>query len=154
MDQQEKFEILKERNHQNDLTFSFIRSISFILMGLLAFTMLMGLFTMLFFDQEFLEAANLEDSLGDLQTFIYVVLGLTTVNILGLVWFSKGEILGLIAYILTNLVFAAFFLMWVVQQLEIFALLLLLYFLSFSVLVGYYGLRKIKFGKEIEPYRE
>ncbi|MCB0477884.1 MAG: hypothetical protein KDC84_06960 [Crocinitomicaceae bacterium] len=154
MDKKEKFEILAERNKQNELTFSFIRSIAMVVMGLLAFTMLMGLFTMFFFDDQFLEESNLTGTFGDLKSFLITVLALIVVNVGGLIWFSKGEIIGFVGYVLTNLIFAGFFGLWVVQDFEIFALLFLLYFLSFSVLIGYYGLRRIKFKKEIEPYRE
>ncbi|MEZ4938703.1 MAG: hypothetical protein R2799_14025 [Crocinitomicaceae bacterium] len=154
MDIKEKLEILTERNKQNALTFSFIRSIAMIVMGLMAFTMLMGLFMMMFFDDEFLEASNLTGTLGDLQSFLLVVLSLIVVNVGGLIWFSRGEVIGLVGYLLTNLIFAGFFGLWVVQQFEIFALLFLLYFLTFSVLIWFYGMRQIKFQKEIEPYRE
>ncbi len=152
MDRQEKYEILKERNKQNDLTFSFIKSISLIISGILAFTMVMGLVMMLFFDTDFLEENNLTGAFGDLKNFLFVVITLIVINAGGLIWYGKGEILGLVGYILTNLVFASFFGLWVVKDFEIFALLLLLFFLSFSFLVAFYGQRKIKFQKEIEMY--
>lgn len=154
MDRQEKYEILAERNKQNDLTFNFIKSISLILSGILLFTMIAGLLMQVFVDTEFLEENGLTSAFGDLRSFLFVVIALLVVNVAGLFIFDRGEVLGLIAYVLTNIVFTGFFLLWIITDFELFALLLLLFFLSFSILVGFYGMRKIKFKKEISMYQD
>ena len=154
MDRQEKYEILAERNKQNDLTFNFIKSISLILSGILLLTMVVGLLMQVFFDAEFLEENGLTSAFGDLRSFLFAVITLLVVNVAGLFIFARGEVLGLIAYVLTNIVFTGFFLLWVITDFELFALLLLPFFLSFSMLVGFYGMRKIKFKKEISMYQD
>jgi nicotinamide riboside transporter PnuC len=152
MNTEEKIRILTERNKQNALTFSFVKSISMIIAGLLLFSMVMGFLMMYFFDQEFLENNNLVGAFGSLKTFLGITIGLLVANILALIWFSKGEVLGYVLYVLTNVVFIGFFAFWLSHEFETFALLFLAFFASFSVLIGYYGMRKIKYDKELEPY--
>lgn len=152
MDKESRILILEERNKQNDLTFSFVKSIGLIISGLILFTLIFGYFTMYVFDQNFLDANELTDLFGDLGNVLLFSIGICSLNILGLLLFSKGQKIGLFFYVFTNCVFACFFGAWAILEIEFFAIILFLFFVSFSILVGFYGSRKIKWGKELKSF--
>ena len=145
MEKEEKIEILKERNKQTELTFSFVNSIAMGISGIMLFSLVMGYLYFLNFSngdtflQEFFSDWN------DLHAVFITLILIASVNVLGLILLSKSKMIGWWLYAITSAFFAFILFVFGVYL----GYFLSFAYMSFTVLLRIYGVRKIKQGKEL-----
>lgn len=149
MDQQEKIEILEERNKQTRLTYSFVNSIALGITGILLLSFLMGYFYFLNFSNDDLFRDNFVESWSDLHWLFILLIANSVLNLVGLIMFGKDKVIGWWMYAITSVFFAILF----IVLGEMFGYFLSLCYIGFVVLLRIYGFKRIKEEKELNQFK-